>query len=143
MVSHRVRSALCYCILSEKGKVLSSTTGQNQTADRPRNANIQEQIRDYHVLLEATLGSEYLGTSLVGYDSFINNDEEGTEKFDPNKEEYQGLPDYPEIDDIIDNSDEKRAANSYYHYIGDVVLLPNFEGGKLMVKSVIFLNMIT
>ena len=143
MVSHRVRSALCYCILSEKGKVLSSTTGQHLTADRPRDANIQERIRDYHVLLEATLGSEYLGTSLVGYDSFINNDEEGTEKFDPNKEEYQGLPDSPEIDDIIDNSDEKRAANLYYHYIGDVVLLPNFEGGKLMVKSVIFLNTIT
>ena len=48
-----------------------------------------------------------------GYESFINDDEEGIYKGDHNKEVYQGPLYYPEIDGIIDNSDEERAANSY------------------------------
>ena len=32
-VSHRVGSAICYCIISEKGKVLSRTTGYHLTVD--------------------------------------------------------------------------------------------------------------
>ena len=41
-----------------------------------------------------------------GYDSFINDDEEDIAKGDPNEEGYQGPTDYPEIDEIIDNSDK-------------------------------------
>ena len=48
-----------------------------------------------------------------GYESFVNDDSEVISKGDPNEEEYQGPPDSPEIDEIIDNSDEERAANSY------------------------------
>ena len=35
-VSHRVGTSLCYWILSNKGKILSQTTGQNLTAEEPR-----------------------------------------------------------------------------------------------------------
>ena len=48
----------------------------------------------------------------------INDDEEGIAKGDPNKEVYQGPPDYPDIDEMINNSDEERVANSYEEYIG-------------------------
>ena len=63
--------------------------------------------------MEDALGREDFGTSLDGYESFINDYEEGIGKGDPNKEGYQGPPDSPEKDEIIDNSDEERAANSY------------------------------
>ena len=43
-----------------------------------------------------------------GYEYFINDNEEGVAKGGPNEEGYQGPPDYPEIDKIIDNSDEER-----------------------------------
>ena len=66
-------------------KVLSKTTVQNLIADKPRDPKIQERIRDYHGFLEATLGSEDFGTSLYGYESFINNYEYCTEKGDPNE----------------------------------------------------------
>ena len=59
---------------------------------------------------------------------------EGVSKGDPNEEEYQGPPYSPEIDEIIDNSDEERAANSYYQYIGAEVVLPDQKGEKLMGK---------
>ena len=69
-----------------------------------------------------------------GYDSFINYDEEGIAKFDPNKDGYQGPPYYPEIDELIDNRYEERAANSYYQYIGDEVVLLDWKGEKIMGK---------
>ena len=36
----------------------------------------------------------------------MNYYEEGIAKGEPNKEGYQGPPDSPKIDEIIDNSDE-------------------------------------
>ena len=68
------------------------------------------------------------------YDSFTNDDEEGISKGDPNVEGYQGPPDSPDIDEIIDNSDEERAPNSYDQYIGAKVVLPDWNGEKLMGK---------
>ena len=47
-VSHRVGSDICYCILIEKGKVLSQTTVQQLTAEEPRDTDVQEWISDYH-----------------------------------------------------------------------------------------------
>ena len=76
-----------------------------------------------------------MGTSLDGYDSFINDDEEGIAKGDPNKEGYQGPPYSPDIDEIINNSDEERADNSYDQYIGAEVVLSNRKGEKIMGKA--------
>ena len=84
-VPHRIGSALCYYIQSNKGKLLSHTTVQHLTADEPRNPNIHERVRDYHGLLEDKFVSEDFGTSLYDYEFFINDDEEGTEKGEPNE----------------------------------------------------------
>ena len=51
-----------------------------------------------------------------------------------NEEVYQGPPDYPDIDGIIDNSDKERAANSYYQYVGAEFVLPDQKGKKLLGK---------
>ena len=57
-VSHRVGIALCYWIISEKGKVLSQTTVQHLTAEEPRDPDVQERIRDHHGSLEDALVSK-------------------------------------------------------------------------------------
>ena len=132
--SHRVGSELCYWIISEKGKVLSHTTVQHLTADKPRYPKFQEQIHDYHGSLETALWSDYIGTNLDGYDSFINYYEEGNIKGEPNNKEYQGLQDSPDIYDIIDSSYWERSANSYDQYLGDQAVLPDRKGDKLKVK---------
>ena len=36
--------------------------------------------------MEASLGSEYFGTSVDGYESFVNDDEEVIAKGEPNEE---------------------------------------------------------
>ena len=76
---------LCYWILGEKGKVLSHTTIQNLTSDKPRDTNIQEQIC-YYPRWKPHLEVRNVGTSLDGYESFINDDEESTTKGDNNME---------------------------------------------------------
>ena len=45
---------------------------------------VQERIRDYHGSLGYELGSEDFGTSLDGYDSFMNDNEEGIAKGETN-----------------------------------------------------------
>ena len=124
-VSHRVGSAICYWILSEKVKVLSQTTVQHLTAEEPRDTDVQERIRDYHISLEDALGGEGFGTSFDGYESFVNDDKEGISKGEPNEEGYQEPPDSPEIYKIIDNKDEENLDNSYDQYIGAKVVLPD------------------
>ena len=69
---------LCYCILNEKGGGLSHTTVQHLTSDKTRYPNVQERILDYYGSLEAALGSEDFGTSLDGYDSFVEDDKDFT-----------------------------------------------------------------
>ena len=71
-VSHRFGSALCYFILSEKGKVLSLTTVHHLTDEEQIDISVQECIRDYRGSLEDVPGSKDVGTSLDGYNSFIN-----------------------------------------------------------------------
>ena len=134
-VSHRVRSALCYWILSEKG-FFSQTTVQYLTAKEPRDPGVQERIRDYHGSLRDVLGSEYFGTILDGYDSLVNYYENGITKGDTNEEGYQVPPDSSDIDEIIYNSDEEREANSYDQYIGSEFVLLDWMDEKLMGKVV-------
>ena len=69
---------------------------------------------------------------MYGYDSFVNYDEEDISKGDPNEEVYQGPPDYPEVDEIMYNIDEERAANSYDQYIGAEVVISDWKCEKLM-----------
>ena len=47
-LSHMVISAICYWILSKKGKVLSKTTVQHLTDEEPRDTDVQELICDYY-----------------------------------------------------------------------------------------------
>ena len=67
-VSHRVGSALCYWIISDKGKVISHTTIKHLTSDNQR--------YDYHGLIGAALGIDDFGNSFNGYENFITDDDE-------------------------------------------------------------------
>ena len=131
-VSHMVVSALCYWIITEKGKVLSRTTVQHLAAEEPRDHDVQERIYGYHGSLKHTLGSKDFGTSLDGYNPFINDYEEGIAKGEPNKEGYQGPPYSPDIDKTMDNSNQEREAKYYEQYIGAEVVLRVWKNDKLM-----------
>ena len=65
-----------------------------------------------------------------GYDSFIYDDEESTAKGNTNKEEYQGLPDSPDIYNIREKSGTEIPANNYNQYIVAEVVLPDSDDEK-------------
>ena len=51
-VSQRVGISLCHCILTSKGKVISSTTAHNFTKDESATDYFQRSIRHYHKCLD-------------------------------------------------------------------------------------------
>ena len=61
--------------------------------------------------MEYVLGKKDFGTSLDGYESFLNFDKEGIATCYLNEEGYQVHPDSPEIYAIMDNINKVRAYN--------------------------------
>ena len=84
-VSHRVGSVICYLILRDKGNVLYKTTVNQLNDEEYRDPDVQEQIRHYHGSLEDVIGIAESGTSLYGYESLLNDDEESIYEGDPNE----------------------------------------------------------
>ncbi len=136
-VSHRVGSALCYWILTDKGKVLARTTVQHLTKEEVQKPDIQQSIRDYHNLMHATIGSDEFTTDMDDFNDFINDDIPGNEDEDDvidDIEDYQGLPIVPDIDDIVDNSDARKLADTYDQFLGAEVAIPDQKGSKTMAR---------
>ena len=53
------------------------------------------------------------------------------------EDDYYGFQtDNPDLDDFIDNSDERNAVNTYDHYIGAEVQIPDSKGQKFMAKVI-------
>ena len=84
--------------------------------------------------MEDALGSEDFGDIWVDMTTSLMMTKKVLLKGYPNEEIHQGTPDSPEIDEIIYNSDKERTANLYDQYIGDEVVLPDYNGDKLMGK---------
>ena len=114
-VLNRAEIELCYWILNKKVNLIVLATLQHLTDDKWRDpiSNIQQRIRNYHALLEASLRSDDFLSSLSVYDEFINDDEESVAKVYTNEEEYQRLTNYIDLNDVIDNINELKAADLY------------------------------
>ena len=141
-VSHRVGSALCYWILSDTGKVVARTTVQHITRQEAAKPDVQQSIRDYHVSMNKAIGDDDFVTDLDGMTSFINDDVEDVDvdKIEEDdilewmEEKYQGLPKIPEIDDVVDNSDRRKQADTYDQFLGAEVALPDSTGRTAMAR---------
>ena len=133
-VSHRVGSALCYWVLTDKGKILARTTVQHVTKEEVAKPDIQQNIRDYHTTLADTIGNEEFFNDMDGMHSFINDDVDCETDQDilDWTEEYHGLPQSPELDDIIDNTDVRKQADTYDQFIGAQVQLSDQTGRLAM-----------
>ena len=138
-VSHRVGSALCYWILSDTGKVVARTTVQHITKQESAKPDVQQTIRDYHVSMNKAIGSDDFVTDLDGMTNFINDDVdvdkvEDDDILDWLEEKYQGLPKTPEIDDVVDNSDRRKQADTYDQFLGAEVAIPDETGRSAMAR---------
>ena len=52
------------------------------------------------------------------------------------EERYNGLPKIPDIDEVIDNSDRQKLADTYDQLVGAEVALPDKDGKSVMCRVV-------
>ena len=101
--------------------------------------DVQQSIREYHVSMYKAIRDDDFVTDLDGITSFINDNEEVDEKLDDDKldlfeEKNLGLPDPPEIDEVVDNTDRRKQADTYDQFIGAEVALPDTTGKAAMAR---------
>ena len=101
-VPHWVGSALCEWILTEKGKIVASTTVQHVTQYEAENPKIQQSIINYHMKLESVIGADGFMLDIDGMNAFINEEDPSQEKENVWDETYQGLPDSTKLDNVVD-----------------------------------------
>ena len=132
-VSHNVGSALCYWILTEKGTVLARTTVQHLTHDDINLPDVQEQVKQYHIHLDMALGANQYNID-DSIDDFVHDDMKAVAGDEHVEGDYYGLEEPHDIDDVVDNTDERTMANTYDQYIGAEVSVPDRKGQKIMAK---------
>jgi hypothetical protein len=126
-VSHRVGSALCYWILTDKGKVLARSTVQHLTKEDALQDTVQVSIQAYHVSLHDKLEVE--DNVVNNFQGFILNDEDddpdtvNTEAFDESVKD---------LDDVLDDNLE----DSYDGYINAELQLPDADGNMRLGKVI-------
>ena len=140
-VSHRVGNASCYWIFSNKENVIARKTVQHITKQEVAKPDIQQSIHDYHVSMNKSIGSEEFITDLDGMTNFINDDVEVDKTEDDDildwlEEKCQGLPKIPDIDDLVDNSDRRKQADTYDQFLGAEAEIPNSSGTTVMARVI-------
>jgi hypothetical protein len=128
-VSHRVGSALCYWILSASGRVLARTTVQHVTLDDVARDEVKAKMKEYNDELNNITGDGNCVVNDDGFQNFINEDM--PDPYDLPMDDPDRLPD---IDEVIDNSDAEKAADTYHSFVGAEVIVPDAAGNRRMAK---------
>ena len=70
-IAHRVGSALCYWILSDKGNIYARTTVQHITIDEVQQPEIQQLMQEYQTSLHEAIGAEEFKSDMDGWNGNI------------------------------------------------------------------------
>ena len=100
--SHHIGSALFYYILTEKATVLSRTTVQHITKDEFQTLEMQQRVAAYHDTLNKNIDATSEYANEESRDDFVKDDETVPIGYDDD-EDYFGLADVPNIDEMINN----------------------------------------
>jgi hypothetical protein len=126
-VAHRVGQALCYWLLANSGQVIARTTVQQPTDDELSSPVIQQEIRDFDLLISQAFALETFWNSDTSSDDIFSNDiyhQECIIPYDPTAE--------------MPNQDEFPDYDSYDQYISAQVLLPrgdSYEKGTVTCRK--------
>ena len=131
--SHHIGSALCYYILTEKATVVSRTSVQHITKEEFETSEMKVRVAAYHESLDKYIDAESEYTNGPDGDDFVKDDEELPVGYEENGD-YFGSEDAPDIDDIIDNENERTQSDSYDKYIGTEIVLPNSADQNLIAR---------
>ena len=132
-VAHNIGSALCYWIATDKGTILARTTVQHLTVDEIKDPEVIDLVQEYHISLDKSLGSDQYDID-QSIDDFVHDDISAPIGSGYEEGEYFGLEESKELDEVVDNSDERLLADTYDRYLGAEVAMHDRKGEKLMAK---------
>ena len=82
--------------------------------------------------LESAICADKCMSDLDVMDTFINKEVPSQRRRKLWEEPYQGLPDSPDMDDVVDQENNEKSVDTYYPFVGDEVCLPDTLGRKIM-----------
>ena len=94
---------------------------------------MQERVAAYHNTLNKQIDATSEYANEESGDDFFKDDETVPIVYDDD-EEYFGLPDAPDLGDMINSENERTQSDSYDKYIGAEIVLPNSADQSLMAK---------
>ena len=84
--------------------------------------------------LDSAIGADEFMLDLDGMDTFINEEVLSQEWEDVWEEPYQGLPYYPDVEDVVYQENYEKAVDTYDQFFGAEVCLTDEWGRKMMAR---------
>ena len=84
--------------------------------------------------LESTIGVDEFMSDIDGMDTFISEEVLSQEEEDAWYKPYQGLPESPKIDELVDQRNSEKAVDTYDQFVEDQVCLTDERGRKMMAR---------
>ena len=84
--------------------------------------------------LESVIGADEFMLYLGGMNEFINKEVPSQKEEDVWEEPHQGLPDSPEMDDVVNQENDEKAIDTYDQFVGAEVCLLYELGIKIMAR---------
>ena len=78
--------------------------------------------------LDYAIGIDEFISDIDGMYAFINEEVPSQEGGDIWEELYQGFPDSPEMEDVVNQENSKKATDTYDQFVGADVCLPDERG---------------
>ncbi len=94
---------------------------------------MKNRVAAYHETLNKYINGTSEYASGEDGDDFVKDDVAVPTGYEDDGD-YFGQPDVPDIDDVIDNENERTQSDSYDKYIGAEIVLPNSADQNLMVR---------
>jgi len=112
---------------------LSRTSVQHITVEEFKTADMKERVAKFHETLNKHIDTTPEYANEENGEDFVRDDETVPIGYDDDGD-YFGLANAPDIDDVIDNENERTQSDSYDKYIGAEVVLLNSADQNLMAK---------
>jgi len=98
---------------------------QHITKEDFATSEMQERVKEYHVLLNEHINSPQEYQDTEDDNDFIYADVALPLGYEEKEDDYLGLPGMPDIDEMISSENANAEADSYDKFVGFDVILPN------------------
>ena len=86
------------------------------------------------MILESAIGPDEFMSNIDGLDTFINEEVPSQQEEDVWEKPYQGLPDSPDMDNVVDQENAEKAVDTNDQFFGPEVCLPDEQKKNIIAR---------